>query len=258
MSVSYCVNGRFANNLIQYFAAKVLCKLTGKEYVYNLKTHSHALGDHAFIQVYNNLKNNNWSIEGNILLNSFYQSKEWIFPEVDFLKTLITIDNQDRINDSYRICDIAQALNNFKMELTDDDLIIHIRLDDFFHQGANSDVIDPYSLIELVNSLKFKNNILICDKLRFDWEHNYINLLLENIPNSKLLNNDLLTDFSIMYYAKNIVVSRSTFSWISSILSPHVTNSWFPLRNFICMIQTIDRINDKTIHYRPNYLKTKL
>jgi hypothetical protein len=255
MSISYCVGGRFANNLIQYFATKVLCRLTGKEYKYKEITNKQRLiGDLEYVSIYNDIKEKGITIEGDILLTGFYQSKEWMFPEREYLKSLITIENEDRINDTYKVSDLAREIKEHNNTLSDDELVIHVRLDDYFHQGYNSDVIHPQSLIQYVNTLGFKSHTIVCDHLRFDWERKYIEKLLNNIPNSKVTTNSLLTDFCIMYYAKNIVVSRSTFSWMSPILSPYTERSWFPLRSIQCKIQTIDSINNNTVNYTPNYL----
>ena len=256
MSISYCVGGRFANNLIQYFATKVLCRLTGKEYKYKERTNKQILvGDLEYITIYNDIKEKGIKIEGDILLNDFYQSKEWMFPEREYLKSLITVENEDRINDTYKVSDLAKALNEHNNTLKEDELVIHVRMDDYFHQGHNSDVIDPQFLIEYINTLGFNSHIIVCDNLRFDWEKKYIDQMLNNIPNTKITTNSLLTDFCIMYYAKNIVVSRSTFSWMGPILSPHTEKSWFPLRQVkLYPNQTIDVINEKTINYTPRFL----
>ncbi len=258
MSISYCVGGRFANNLIQYFATKVLCKLTNKEYKYKERTRNQKIiGDLEFIKLYNDIKQKNITIEGDIILNEFYQSKEWMFPEREYLSSLITIENDDKINDSYKVSDLAKALIEHNNTLKDDELVIHVRLDDYFHQGHNSDIIEPQSLIDFVNTLGYKSHTIVCDVLKADWEKKYIDLLINNIPNCKINTNSLLTDFCIMYYAKNIVVSRSTFSWIPAIISPYTEKSWFPLRKFVCERQTIDGINEKTINYTPEFLTSK-
>ena len=258
MSVSYCVSGRFANNLIQYFAAKVLCKLTGKKYRYKLRTNSQkTIDDIVYLKVYDNIKNNNITLDGDILLTEFYQQKEWILQEREYLLSLISDDNEDSINDTYKISDLSKAINEFKDTTENEELVIHVRLDDYFHQGHNSDVIDPYTLADYVNTLGFNKHKIICDVLREEWERKYMDILLKNIPNSKVINNSLLDDFCIMYYAKNIVLSRSTFSWMASILSPYTINSWFPLRNFKCNRQTIDTINERTINFTPKYLINK-
>jgi hypothetical protein len=260
MSVSYCVSGRFANNLIQYFAAKVLCKLTGKIFKYKYKIENQTtIGDLEYISLYEDIKNKGLILEGDILLTEFYQSKEWMFQERNYLISLITTDNNDSINDTYKVKDIANALLSFNNNITDEELIIHVRLDDYFHQGYNSDVIDPSSLIEHINSLGFNKHKIVCDKLRYEWEHKYIEKMLKEIPNCKITSNSLLEDFCIMYYAKNIVLSRSTFSWMGPILSNNTINSWFPLRQVrLYPNQTIDSINKDTINFTPKYLTYKL
>lgn len=260
MSISYCVGGRFANNLIQYFATKVLCRLTDKEYKYKKSfSNQKTIGDIEYINIYNKIKNEGYILqEENILLTGFYQQKEWIIPETDYIKSILNIENEDRINDTYKVSDIAKALNEYNNSIPDNTLIIHVRLDDYIHQLYNSDIIDPYSIVELVKGLEFKNNLIICDTLRYDWERKYIDILLNNIPNSKVTNNSLLTDVCIMKYAKNIVLSRSTLSWICNILSSCNEKNWFPLRNFVCNIQTLDYTNENTVQFTPKYLTYKL
>jgi hypothetical protein len=260
MSISYKVGGRFGNNLFQYFAAKVIGKYTDKNYIYN-KNFEKVITDNTFEEEYNKqIEENapNRTIQQDILLDGYFQTSFWINKEKEYIQSLLTINNEDRINQQYTIKDIVQELNKFIPYITDKDLVIHIRLDDFYHQGYNSEIIDPCFLkeyiLELTSTCKFENIFFISDKIRHNWETKYMEILLE-IPNSKLLNNTLLEDFCLIFYSKNIVLCRSTFGWISSLISPHINNIWFPEQTpLINSHQIIPKFNENSIHFKPTYM----
>lgn len=272
MSISYLVQGRFANNLIQYFAAKVLGRITNKSYVYNIiPDNSRRVGDVYFLDIYKNKDKINIDdnlpeearrvgfaeLSGNILLTEYYQQCDWIMQEKDFLRSLLTSDNEDRINESFKVSDIAKALNNFKHDQRDDELMVHIRLDDYLFQGYNSDIADPYDLVQYINSLGYEYHTLVCDTLRAEWEKKYMQIMSTSLKNSKITNNDLLHDFCTLYYSKNTLSSRSSFSWIACTISPYNYKTYMPLRPFKNYPnQNLDKINRNTINFLPKYLLT--
>jgi hypothetical protein len=257
MSISYKVGGRFGNNLFQYFATKVIGKYTNKTYTYN-KNFEKVITDNTFQNTYNSLISNNLIIKEDITLEGYFQTTEWINKEKNYIQSLLTINNEDRINDQYLIKDIVEELNNFNYSIKEDELIVHIRLDDFYHQGYNSEIVDSCFLkeyiLDLMSTHKFINITFISDSLRHTWEYEYMKNLLE-IPNSKLLNNTLLKDFSLIYYSKNIVLCRSTFGWISSLISLTINNIWFPEQKpLINSHQIIPKFNENSIHFIPKYM----
>ncbi len=252
MSISYNIGGRFGNNLFQYFACKVLAKYSNKEYVYD-KRFSYIVTDNTFKEVYSKVKNNE-TIEGDIFLDGYFQTTYWINEELYYIQKLLTVDNTDKINEEYTVADIVIALNSFNKTISEDELVIHVRLDDFLHQGYNSEVILPFYLREYITSLNFKKYTFVVDHIKKDWERNYMDCLL-SIPNSTSITGDLLSDFSLLYHSKNVVLCRSTFGWIATLISPHNKRVWFPEQYpLINSHQIIPKFNDKSIHFNPSFL----
>ena len=151
MSISYFVSGRFGNNLFQYFATKVLGKILNKEYVFNGSKKPLSRGvnnekikidnltevdDEKFNEI---ISNSGSSIEGDIYVVGFFQTQDWITLYRDYIQSLFTEENMDRINDDYTISHIVKHVSKIK-PVRDDILIVHLRLDDFFHNIKKRDI----------------------------------------------------------------------------------------------------------------------
>jgi len=267
MSISFFVSGRFGNNLFQYFATKVLGKILNKEYVFNGSKKPLSRGingekikvdnltevdDEKFNEI---ISNKNSSIEGDIYVVGFFQTQDWIILYRDYIQSLFTEENMDRINDEYTISRIAKHVNTIK-PVRDDILIVHLRLDDFFHNAHNSEVIHPKSIIDEINKIEGINKVMfISDTLKKPWELAYVNHLTYSVKNSIAISNSLLTDFGLLYKAKNIMLCRSTLGWIAGILSTENKRNWFPL-NEDFKHQTVNRLNENTVTFNPEYLKS--
>jgi hypothetical protein len=251
MSISYIVAGRFGNNMFQYFACKVLSKVTSKNYVYSQTlNNSLVVTDNNFKDVYERKVTSE-----NILLSGWFQTTYWINENIDYIHSLLTENNEDRINNNYTVKDIVKFITREKS--IKDCLTVHIRLDDFFHQGHNSEILDPFYLKSYIENVMSENNINKCvfivDELRKDWEIKYMDELLK-ISNSTKESNSLLEDFSIIYNSEYVMLCRSTFGWISSLISKRNKRVWFPEQiPLINSHQYITLFNNKAIHFNPTY-----
>jgi hypothetical protein len=267
MSISYFVSGRFGNNLFQYFATKVLGKILNKEYVFNDSKKPLSRGiNNEKIKVDNLtevdeekfneiISNKGSSIEGDIYVVGFFQTQDWISLYRDYIQSLFTEENMDRINDDYTIFRIVKHVNTIK-PIRDDILIVHLRLDDFFHNAHNSEVIHPKSIIDEINKIECINKVMfISDTLKQPWELAYINHLTYSVKNSIAISNSLLTDFGLLYKAKNIMLCRSTLGWFAGILSTENKRNWFPTNNDF-KHQTVNKLNENTVVFNPEYLKS--
>ena len=267
MNISYFVSGRFGNNLFQYFATKVLGKILNKEYVFNRSKTPLTRGkNNEKIKVENMVEvdeekfneiisKKEYSIEGNIYIVGFFQTQDWITLHREYIQTLFTEENMDRINDDYTISSIVKHVSKIK-PVRDDILIVHLRLDDFFHNAHNSEVIHPKSIIEEINKIEGINKVMfISDTLKKPWELSYANHLTYSVKNSIAISNSLLTDFGLLYKAKNIMLCRSTLGWIAGILSTENKRNWFPANNDF-KHQTVNKLNENTVVFNPEYLKS--
>jgi hypothetical protein len=267
MNISYFVSGRFGNNLFQYFATKVLGKILNKEYVFDGSKKPLTRGvNNEKIKVDNMVEvdeeifndiisKKEYSIEGNIYVIGFFQTQEWITLYKEYIQSLFTEENMDRINNEFTISGIFKIVNKIN-PIRDDILIVHLRLDDFFHNAYNSEVIHPKSIIDKINEIDGINKVMfISDTLRKPWEVSYVNHLKNNIKNSIAVTNPLLTDFGILCKAKNLMLCRSTLGWIAGILSKENKRNWFPL-NEEFKHQSVNKLNENTVTFTPKYLKS--
>lgn len=254
MSISYEIWGRFGNNLFQYFACKVIANYTNKNYIYRKQFFDSndltIITDDNFIEIYENLRKNNNVINGNISLRGYFQRTDWFLQEKKYISSLLTEDNKDRFNDQYTIKDIVDVLKDGINYLNDKTLTVHIRLDDFYHSGYDSEISEPDLLKDyILNIMKdYDKCIFIVDKLREKWEYDYMDILL-SIPNSTIKNNDILTDFSILYHSPNLMLSKSTFSWISCLCSTYNKNVWYPILNGRIPHQYIHKFKDNDVGF---------
>lgn len=266
MSISYFVSGRFGNNLFQYFATKVLCKILNKEYVFNGSKTPLTRGENKienmvevdeekFNEIISKKEYLTPLIEGNIYVIGFFQTQDWITLHREYIQSLFTEENMDRINDDYTISRIVKHVSKIK-PVRDDILIVHLRLDDFFHNAHNSEVIHPKSIIEEINKIEGINKVMfISDTLKKPWELSYVNHLTYSVKNSIAISNSLLTDFGLLYKARNLMLCRSTLGWIAGILSTENKRNWFPL-NEDFKHQTVNKLNENTLTFTPEYLKS--
>jgi hypothetical protein len=267
MSISYYISGRFGNNLFQYFATKVLGKILNKEYIFNdskkpltRDSNNEKIKVDNMVEIdeekFNDIiSKNEYLIEGNIYVIGFFQTQDWITLYKDYIQSLFTEENTDRINNEYTISGIFKIVNKIN-PVRDDILIVHLRLDDFLHNIRNSEVIHPDSIIETIKGIDGINKVIfISDKIKRSWEMSYIKYLMNNVKNSTSVTNSLITDFGIMYKAKKIMFCRSTLGWIAGILSKENTSNWFPI-NKEFKHQTVNKINENTIVFEPAYLKS--
>jgi len=270
MPISYTISGRFGNNLYQYFACKIISKLTNKKYEYignNLHEYnktSFIISDSNFYEVYDKTI---IISQDNILLSGFFQNIKHLTENLEYIRELFNINNEDRINNEHTIKDIVNYCLNIPQCLeyknNKDTLFVHVRLDDFYHQGWNSEILDPIELkkyiINIVKEENKNNCVIIADKIRQDWEQKYIDELLKLNSEYKdnfirLSSNSLLEDFSLIYNAEYIVLCRSTFGWISTLLSTINKKNWFPEHN---IDKTRKVFNEKSIYFSPSYYTTK-
>jgi hypothetical protein len=227
MFTVYFINkGRFANNLFQYFAAQIIKKIFGcskVKYVSVTPQHCYIIDDEKFkkiIHAYINLQNKNlhllpkdFDIYKDICLCGFFQRSEIFEYLKDYIKELYNVENKDLINDKYRICD---TILNVKPIGLSNDLIVHVRLDDFIHDVHNSEIFDPIQIKSIIKNISYDKLYIICDKLRYDWEKKYMNNFDDLNPT--YISSNLLEDFSYLKSATKILISGSTLSWIAAFL----------------------------------------
>ena len=208
---SWQCNGRLGNQIIRGLAVSLIAKKFNLkvDYLYNNIIENIGINLFSGKNIYSNtleLNDNNYfcvlnSDTLNFNLNpnySYFQTKEI----TNFLYNYLH-------NELIKLNIIEK--NPFKSRYnTNNDLFIHIRLDDASQWNPG---IDYY--INTINNIKFDNLYISTDEKT----HNIINTLTTLYKNAKLINYDEVTTFQFGSTCKNIILSHGSFSAVIGYLA---------------------------------------
>lgn len=237
------------NLLFRYLTAKILAKLYRKKYVFRANNVRKFKLDSVYELKYllENYKKNPNMIPGNIQMDGWCQIDQ-IFLDFPEIVELFNENNTDQVQDDMRICDIYNKITKYKIDFDDDDIVLHLRLNDFNH----GQIIQPECYIKLLDTLKFKKLYIVLDKPKNKWEWEYIGHFKKYNPIIDL-NSNLYSDVAKIYYAKRLICSNSTMCWIFGALGKSV-ESYLPkvikAPTFKSMYS--DYVSDDYIHH--NYM----
>ncbi len=259
MIISYHAQGRLGNNIFQYIAVKVVQKYVKQlgvdcEYRFNERG-SYWFSEFNYRQLYDilvlsttnreNLNvlihflNNNWFFDG------FYQFDYHIINEREFIRSLFTPENEERINENYRVCDIVNGVMKYKPSFKDEDIVTHVRLDDFINVG----VLDHKNVSKIIKESGLKGKVyVVCDKLKKDFEKKYMDDFKKDTEFTLVSNDDMFKDLAYLWYAPNLLCNNSTFCWISGILG-ECKKSWCPVNKGKHPPQNFERVKEDTVTY---------
>jgi hypothetical protein len=218
MQVTYDKMGRFGNNLFQYFAAKIIEKIYGienKSHCGNVKT----LDDNQWEELCLYYMENNTPMEQDcdtFHLHGFFQISNVFNYFRDFLKELV--ENDPTL--THLKCDLKEYPGN-------NDVVIHIRLDDYMHEYHNTEIIHPSYFTNILDNLVYDKLYIVSDHIRHEYEHRYIKYFEKY--NYIHITGTHIEDFNFIRNSNRIISSSSTFCWIAAFLSnaeeihvPHV------------------------------------
>lgn len=214
-------NGRFTNNLFQYFAAQIVRKILDYDFVSLdtsnselIKSSCYIIDDKKFKQIRTDTFLTSINTSKNIYLDGYFQRSEIFAHYRDYIKSLIHENNSDRfgILYNYRICDLILPAKDSKSP-GKNYLVIHIRLDDFL---GDLQIFDPSLLKEIISKIQYDELYIVCDKLKQEWEYKYMAHFLDLQP--ILISASLLEDFNFMRQSTKILTSASTLSWMAAFL----------------------------------------
>ncbi len=266
MFITYELKGRFGNNLFQYLATKILQRLLSLNniiYTYEFnkpKNDCLIITDENYIDFITNINtfiskcNSN-----NIYLDGYFQFDNHIRNYIDYIHSILTINNIENINTKYTVKDIITPIYNNNFNFNESTLLMHIRLDDFLFEKVCMKVQSYISILDTIFNDKqntFNKVIIIIDKCKFKFEIDYINQLIQYF-NSKniqieIQSSDLLTDFSKLYHAPYFLSSNSTFSYLAGLLGKH-KKTWCPI-NTRYSHQDITKFDENTISFNIEYI----
>jgi hypothetical protein len=136
---------------------------------------------------YNTLLNH----DGGVIINSYLQRLNF-YLEKDKLSFLVEPDEKSDI------------------ELSDKDMVIHVRLGDYFLGGVNIP-FEVYDSFIKENNEKYDRFIILTD----DVNSNIVKNLLNN-KKTELVHQNKFKDFDLLKKSKNTLISQSSFSWLAT------------------------------------------
>jgi len=254
---------RFGNNVFQYFACKLIQYYVNKNhnanFEYKIYTNESIencifIDEEKFVEFYYLVKHG-YLPDKNVILFGFFQKCEIFIPNKDLILKWFNDDNGEYINGETTIKDITTYINNFKPIFEETDLILHLRYDDYRYYGFKC--IHNDSIVNLMKNEKFNifTKVKIICNIRADWEVDNIKYIISKFPDKQFEvfhQDDLLNDFSKLYYSKNIICSNSTFCWLAVFLGNcnnfnYVPDKWFAPN------QSLLKIDEKSIVFNTKY-----
>jgi hypothetical protein len=253
--VTFKPNGRFGNNVFQYLATKVIQKyLPGSQYQFNA---SGERGDRVLTITDDSWDDTLKSLRSSSLthdsytdvyyLEGYFQFHQFIEEERDYIQSLFSTHNNDRLSETLTMNTLASFVLNYNNPFTDEDLVVHLRLDDFIMDGKRSAIIHFDSYLTLLRTIRpqFKGKMyIIVDNIKYPFEFAYIQQFAEFNPH--ILSGHMMEDFARCFWAKHIVLSNSTFCWIPLIFGS-TRRHWFPHNVGIFTNQKFDHIDANSI-----------
>ena len=228
--------GRTGNILFQYLICKLISIKFGHTYICKTnftKNNFVLINEESFVNFLDNPPENIY--HQNIVIEGWFQKSDYFMKYRNELLEVFYNEN----NDDYWVINnnktyVKDFINhNHSINLNDNDIVLSLRLDDFIQIGCyTSDIIPPAKFIEILSSFDMDNRKLyiVCDKIKADWEFNYIKYF--NKYNPILIQNTLLHDCALMRDCKILIHSNSTLCWFMSFLSKTKTKRFILNTNF--------------------------
>jgi hypothetical protein len=220
----------FGNNLLIYFAVSIIRKEYGHTLVNTQEElHDPITVDYLLWKHYADTMKPRTCLVLDMVngrdvhMSAYFQDSRILFYYREYLKSLINRENNEIITPpseprTVKISDIANT--QCLTEPDPQDIVLHIRLDDFQHAGGRSEIVHPEVYFGILDSLERSKIIIVTDKIRHPFEQKYISLFMGRYKNVEVRQgHSFLEDFVFMTKAKRSIVSNSSFSWLSTFLS---------------------------------------
>ena len=216
--------GRFGNQLFRYVLCKVFTARFGHKYISREK-----LTNDDFIIIneenINDFLENKQDVlnEKNVVLQGYFQKSELF---VAYQKQIIDLVYDTHNEDYWQVDNKNYFVKDFiinskhNISLKPNDVVIHLRLDDFIqYPCVTSDILPPQYYTEILEKMKITSGTvyIICDKIKYDWEFKYIEFFNKWKP--VVIQETLHHDIALMRDSNILVHSNSSLCWIISFLS---------------------------------------
>lgn len=219
-NVTFNTIGRLGNNLFQYTACRLLADLLDVDFISPIKSidyFSILKDSESTLNISNSIRDIN-DFEYKDIINSIESNPNYIndFKSQSFETIRCSGYFQySNIINKYK----DKVLNFFNLnhvEINTDDLVIHLRLDDFAHSRVNSGIIDYNWFIDIIKTKTYNKLYIVVDKPTMTEETEYLNKFL--YLNPIFISGRAVDDFNFLRCFENIIISNSTFSWWAAFL----------------------------------------
>jgi hypothetical protein len=258
-------NDRYGANSIPWITMIYLSKILKKKLYHNC--------DKNCKKYYNNLihkyliLNSNTTKDKNIINNDYHKLSKWstdiICKKIYSIKKEVFPDvfyNSKESNDIFKLYD-NKYKNNVNKNIIDS-TIIHIRLGDVNHKNntAHQSFIGEERLIKLINYLfkKYKKPIYFMTSPNNKDKELIYNILrksniIKKYKKTKFIlgSHDIDYDLYLMMICKQLVISKSTFPYISALINKntvYTTDNWIHYRDILGNNQMSNKI--KILNYK--------
>jgi hypothetical protein len=252
-------SARTGNILFQYLFAKTVEYYTGNKYI-PIEECDDSNNEFIIVNDENSKEYiTSWqcgnSQPHNILCDGFFQQSDFYVPIRDILLESIEYSNDYWYFDNNKIYikSFFECRHSIE-DLSEKDIIISLRLDDFIQLPCStSDIIPPIYYTDILKEIykPYNRVFIVCDKIRHDWEYKYLRYFDEY--NAILLQKDLMHDCALMRDSHMLIHSNSTLCWFMSFISKEKIIRYIPKTGFYKgqSLNMIDIFTDKLSRVKP-------
>lgn len=226
LKITYIAQGRTGNNLIQFAICKLIQIMFSKHtFIYNKKMVDHIMFDDGMYQklIEGDSATEELLKNKNILCQGYFQDDRLLLRFRDrlveeFLKCRDTIyDNNCRnrsLRSFFQTMPIIHPLNS--------DIVISLRLEDFFQADASTtNIVPPSYYLDVLAHQKYERLIIVCKRPSSDpkdhWEKTYLSKFAHLNP--IIIHGSVEQDSALIRLAPRLIHSNSTLCWFNSFLS---------------------------------------
>ena len=252
--IYFIPDGRSGNNIFQYLAAEVIKHIFNFDIVQKINRvpqNALVINDELYKNITEKYLENKEKIiyeTKNIVLVGYFQRSDILLYLRDYLLKKFNKSNNTYINNTYKISDFSSDETKHKISLDENDLVLHLRLDDFIHHNNPPNIFDKVEFCKYLDTIKFTKLYIVCDEIHHQWEKDYLDYFI-NKYKAIILSGSLFDDFNFLKNCNRLVISNSTFSWIAAYLG-NAKEVYIPYSDFYKTHQSLKECHRNCkIHY---------
>lgn len=219
MPASIKFNGRFGNNLFQYITTRIFCEKNCINLNTELNNDIVNFTNHKYFD-------DDLSSSTQIIINSQSYNEN---DELNFYGKNINYEFNDYFQNCNYINNNINLINKFfilpEIKKNNDDIVLHLRLDDYLHTNNisypydwnKSEIIHPNYYKNILKLENFNKLYIVVNNINYNWEREYLSNFNEYSP--IFITQTPKEDFNFIRNFNKIITSNSTFCYWAAFLS---------------------------------------